>query len=355
MPHHGERSDLPTVPVPVAAGAVGCPPLRGVRPTFHCPACGATRRGRRDPRGPVGLTPDALGWRCHRCGASGDGLAFIRYTVGGDWTATLAALEAAGLRHLEATPPSPPPPPIWPPRGEVEAIWEAASAVALVSEGVVISTATTHFLELRGIDPLGVAHLDLARVLSPGFPGIAWFPREWRRRWPLILPTYDSRGDLRSLAARARERDVTPKSRKPLGFEARGLLLADPGALSVLRRESAEGIEGAVVVEGETDFLAASLAVHRERLPLAVFGGGGGSWSALAGVLWPEGFQFIVATDPDPTGEQNAGKIARAVRPRRAFRAELPEGVDVCDWLSCGATLAPLVHAALRGPPYALH
>ena len=36
-----------------------------------CPSCGAERRGSSDPRGPLGLTPNKLGFMCHRCKVTG--------------------------------------------------------------------------------------------------------------------------------------------------------------------------------------------------------------------------------------------------------------------------------------------
>jgi hypothetical protein len=78
-----------------------------------CPGCGATRRGTDDRRGPVGLTRDGLGWRCHRCDAHGSSVDLAALLVLGrlpssreDWAVLRApqpsVVYASPLRALRA-------------------------------------------------------------------------------------------------------------------------------------------------------------------------------------------------------------------------------------------------------------
>jgi KaiC/GvpD/RAD55 family RecA-like ATPase len=55
-----------------------------------CPACSATRRGSADARLPVG-SGDDRGWRCHACGAGGDGADWAAYATAGKRLAECSA------------------------------------------------------------------------------------------------------------------------------------------------------------------------------------------------------------------------------------------------------------------------
>ena len=79
-----------SVPVAQVAAAAGLGAGRS-NSLAPCPACGAEQRGSTPPdrRGPVGTTRDGFGWRCHRCGAGGDGIALVALAVSG-------ALDAGG-------------------------------------------------------------------------------------------------------------------------------------------------------------------------------------------------------------------------------------------------------------------
>ena len=78
--------------------------VKGRRALSPCPACQAEIRGysSRDRRGPVGLTANANGWRCHRCSAGGDALDLVAYQIGGHCMADLDAHGKAQVRAFYA-------------------------------------------------------------------------------------------------------------------------------------------------------------------------------------------------------------------------------------------------------------
>ena len=208
------------------AAALGLEQDRAGRALHPCPGCGAERRGSRDPRGPVGLTPDRGGWRCFRCGAGGDGLDLVATRMFGarlrdltpenvqdvrDWYAEHGWCPAGTTSESArpstsspataktAAPPSPPDPMIArPPAGEVAELWNACGDV--YDDGEVSA-----WLVYRGLDPAKVSDLNLARALPPTGSLPAWARcagRPWSAGWRCIFPIYDATGTLASLRAR---------------------------------------------------------------------------------------------------------------------------------------------------------
>jgi hypothetical protein len=99
--------DVRNAGVPVVAELLGGVVVdrngRGLRP---CPGCGDHQRGysSRDTRGPVGISPDGLGWRCWRCGIHGDPVSLAALIVVGtirpradQWSAVRRACADVGL------------------------------------------------------------------------------------------------------------------------------------------------------------------------------------------------------------------------------------------------------------------
>ncbi len=101
----------------------------------------------------------------------------------------------------------------------------------------------SRFLAGRGIHPKIVAYGDLARMLPrvtvprwaalPGSPAIAWTRSYYR----LLIPLYDHRGVLRSVAAQWVDTPAPANSMVlPEWYSARGLVFANLRALAVLMR-----------------------------------------------------------------------------------------------------------------------
>lgn len=108
--------DAKRLPVAAVAERLGLTPRRG-RSLTPCPACSADRRGRADGRGPIGIRGDEAGWRCHACGAGGDGPALVALALGveagdprvRDWYGL--GLDAAAPRRSWPSMPAPAPAP----------------------------------------------------------------------------------------------------------------------------------------------------------------------------------------------------------------------------------------------------
>jgi len=222
----GWFDDARGVSVPAVADGLGLEARRGA--LTPCPACNADRRSGSDRRPPVGLRPDGSGWRCHSCGATGDGIGLASLALvgkseglsGEQWGEVRAWYAARGWcdpdprraagaapRPLRRPPPKPAPAPslerLDP--GEVAALWGAA--VRVVDE-----ERARRWLAARGsawghADPAtAVAALDLARGLPDGLPCPPW-ARFGGLSWAaggrsLVLPCYGSRGELVGLRAR---------------------------------------------------------------------------------------------------------------------------------------------------------
>ena len=262
-----------------------------------------------------------------------------------------------------------PPAPLYPPMREVQETWERLRPLssAPLPDGGVQEEETWRWLQLRRVDAGMVGALDLARVQIGGaLPG--WVPR-WP--WGLAMPLADCTGLVRSLRwraprgakaggedllirlrreaawegvgagagveagpgaeARARARALLadpvvtrvlgaapgPKSRTPTGFEAAGLVLADPmgrallgrgagGRVSMRAQDGEEvGWDGRVLlVEGDVDWLTWSAHPRRVRggQTWAVLGYTSGAWSRAHAERLPEDCTVIIRHQGDRAG-----------------------------------------------------
>jgi len=327
-------------------------PRRGLAP---CPSCGESQRGRRDRRGPIGLTRDGAGWACHRCDAKGDALDLAAWQLCRGRLATLTAAERTEVREwlvehgfLPAAPGADPARP-WRSCGPsclpqaantdrehrasvagVEDLRDRALPAADDPEAV-------PWLRSRKLDPGRVDDLDLARVL-PRDCALPRWARACSRTWTesghrLLLPLWDEAGRLVSLHARSVRQGDGPKSVSPAGHAVLGLVLADPTALHLLRHGSPPswGRDAAgevIVTEGVPDFL--TWATHwgeAAESPPAVLGViGPGSWPADAPVAaaLPDGCLVSIATHTDEAGERYAEAIRTSVGARCRVRRLVP-------------------------------
>jgi hypothetical protein len=318
-PWQRELADRGVLAVALALGAEERPG-RSVAP---CPACGADRRGSADPRGPVGTTRDGRGWRCHRCGAGGDGATWAALAVTGHpspgerWDEVRRALElgdSAGWRALAPRPP-PPKPPEYPPAADVTAIWAAA-------RGVTYDDEVSALLARRGLDPLLAEDLDLGRALSRDAqlpPWASYRGRPWTAcGYRLVVPGYDARGAMRNLRAWrvTPAKDDSPK--RIVCRRAAGLVLADGLARQVLAAGAApewwadRPLE-LVITEGEPDYLTWAMrygsSAGLERAP-AVIGVCSGSWSPELAARIPDGARVSIRTHRDDAGNKYAASIS---------------------------------------------
>lgn len=287
----------------------------------------------KSPSCSVQLRGDAILWRCHACGASGDVLSLVAVVRGlnmsrdfpqvlaesarlaGLWT-IVAELEGRGpvvppMAIPEPQPAQEEPERVYPPSPDVQTLWEASRAV---SDDPDVST----YMAARSLDPERVAGGDWARAL----PEVGDLPRWARYRgasWRatghrVIVPVWDAAGALTSVRAwRVTEGD-SPKRLPPAGHRASGLVMADAFALAWLRGTRTP--ETIVIVEGEPNFLSRCL-VNKDP-HAAVVGIVSGSWSEVFAAKVPLGSRVVIRTDDDDAGNRYANEIAQSVK-RRAF------------------------------------
>lgn len=381
-----------------------------------CPLCGAERRGREDRRGPVALFPGRAGerWACHACNRGGDAVdlaAALRWgeipprTDRDRWAELFTELRGGPSLSPRVTPGarerspagsgggvSPktralPPEPEGPQPADLAAFWRACRPLTAVRSS---DPARAWLTSWRGLDAADLAALDLVRLVPAepppgGWP--RWIPRlgldlgRWLDVYRLVVPMWNARGLVRSLRFRAVDRVLeglpepgpggeltrwraveVPGNRKalaPVGGRLRGLVLADPLGLALLRRRPeddgpvvADGVswDGRIVVtEGEPDAWTWASAQRRrawalpapEGAPLtswAVLGVVAGSFPAgdpaaaeLAARI-PDGARVGIRTHPDDAGRKYAAAILDSLRERaRAGRVTVhtwtpPEG-----------------------------
>ena len=353
---------------------------RGVTNTSvsPCPACTARHRQAGDPRGPIGLTTDGLGFVCHRCKVKGDAVTLAALVEGGTapgrgdtarWRAVAALCERHGLcapsprgtstrpRPRVVVPPPPPAPipaPRRPPEAEVRDLWARCGSVMDDAEARAWITG-------RALNPAQMADRDLARALPRAgslpdwcrYRGADWRASSHR----VIVPMYGAGGRLESLHARA----VTPETPKdkaasPSGAEVRGLVMADALGRRLLEGPVIEANHEAddlpdclaggaelppagqvIIAEGVPDFF--TWATHygdaAEDAP-AVFGVIAGAWGAEIAATIPRGWDVLLDTHHDDAGDAYADTIRRTLvgwavyrRPRTRVstypRIQIPE------------------------------
>lgn len=310
-----------------------------------CPACGAgTRHPKRgDKRGAVGVSKEGLGWACFECEEKGDAVTLAALGVTsaipakGDkrWADVRRACAERGwcdadprdgrpapaVRLVKPPPMPAPAPPKRPPAAEVSALWASSlrlDAVPSWDDGDWCGEAR-RYLGGRGLNCGDLSALDVARILPPSehyaFP--AWWPSSWAKAWRVVVQAFEADGALASIHGRAIG-EAPHKTTWPTGADAGELLFADARGLALLRGDAGE-LAGALVAEGLTDFLAASLWAYLSGRRWAVLAVTAGGALAFAKVRWPAGVPCYLATDNDKTGDGYAAKV----------RAALPAAVEV--------------------------
>lgn len=292
--------ELRAVPLAPVFAALDIRP--GQRGTFGpCPACGATKRGKEDSRGPLGLSRTREGWRCWTCDASGDALTAARLRIGEDWRAVRGwyadrgwTAHPPGYTPRPVPPPKPPPPP--PPRPPVD----PGEVRALLSVCVPLPSDLPDRRMLSRVR-------GLAAWLPDGAPLPRWATyrrRDWRDSGHRVLiPLYDPEGRIAGIRARAADRAAThPKALPPAGHSTGGLCMASPTARAWLR--GTETPEHIVIVEGEPAWVIWCGAVPEG---VAVLGIISGSWTeAWRDRIAETGASVLLVMDHDGSGDKYA-------------------------------------------------
>lgn len=293
--------------------------------TASCTACGRERRNASTPgerRGAIGIRPEGAGWHCHPCGASGDALDLVSWSIGGSRFRDLSTSARAEVRkwfdggasapaYAPAAVQTPARLPEYPTR-DAGALWRACGPVTRDAE-------VAGYLRARGIDPAAVARLDLARALpvdvTPAWarhrlddgPAQPWAETGHR----LIVPMRDLEGGGRNVNARCVR--SSPRKSSACGRRA-GLVMATPGAFhaAVL-----------VVREGEVDYLTTAAT------GAATVGIVSGSWTLAHAERLAHGCELHVDTDDDDAGAAYAQHIVNTLTARPDVRVVLADHFEV--------------------------
>lgn len=289
-----------------------------------CPACWAKQRSRTDrKRGPIGIKPPT-GWKCWACGTTGDVLDLVAlvltdgsskakgrgYHLAREWMA-----DRQLMPELEAAKAAPPPPPKRPPQDEVIRLLRQAVPVSDHAEG-------RRTLQRLGIDPDRAP----AGILPPTAAGSFW-PANFSRNWPLVVPAFEADGTLASLHGRALSASPARPNRPetwPIGFDSGRLFFADPThARPFLRGGPPPG--RLAIVEGLSDYLAACCALPN-RAVLGIASGSAPAFSDLEPRL--SRTRVYTLTDADDAGDAYHRRICAAMPsvPVRRIRPALPAG-----------------------------
>ncbi len=206
----------------------------------------------------------------------------------------------------------------YPPINEVSYFWNLCAPVTVDAE-------IAHWLnQKRCLEPQTIADADLARVLPSstqqlpkwaGFrSGRLWSATDYR----LVIPLFDDIGQMRSVVARHvpdPPQDGPPKSLGVLGFERRGLVMANGLAQQVLQLGTTPQWWNndiplrVVITEGEIDYLAWSIEKYAPDQTPAVIGVVQGSWKDDHALRIPDGAVVTIATDLDYEGNKYAESI----------------------------------------------
>ena len=327
-----------------------------------CPLCKAVRRSRSDPRSPLNTSPTDRGpegWTCRAsggCGAMGDPLDFAAYALCGErfgavdsegqskvaefWEQVLQGTYGTAPADLGRAAGKATPPP--------EGLSPFAESLLPVTEDPEVSA----YLVERGIDPAAVVHLGLAAAL-PAIESPATAPAWARARGPwattalrLMLALYSAAGRFVSVRARRIDDSKGPKAATPAGYTTSGLLLVNAqgrtlldGTLAPLERLSV------VIVEGDTDFLAAATSPEWENYP--IIGVTAGSWTPELVEKVPSAAVVAIWTHSDNEGEKYATEIVASLPGRIVRRYRLPTGEDIASLHAKGRLPAPFGDAYL--------
>jgi len=304
-----------------------------------CPACSEHRRGDHDKRGPIGLTRDRGGWRCHRCGAGGDVVDLVSLAVVGatlrasntdrqreirEWFADKGACTGsptAGDQPVKIERPIRRPDP-----DELSRLWKASASVAdAIEQAPALSNPLVSWLMQRNFCPKAIDKCNIARVAPPpySFRWPRWFPQYWANTYRLLVPAFEVDGTFASVHVRSIKDADRPKCRWPYGVDSSGLLMMDPVAQKLLSGTLKAEIDAVLVCEGITDFLRAVIAARDEDARIGVISGTSGCFKSLATADIPDSIRVYIATDNDPAGDDYASEITRYLPNHTILRIEL--------------------------------
>jgi 5S rRNA maturation endonuclease (ribonuclease M5) len=322
---------------------------------YPCPSCGLLERGSRDKkRGPVGFTRSEIAWKCHACGAKGDVVDFVaqhffqqpvrnlskeQTASVRDWFAEKGYCTPSGvpshiqpdIKKMPTMRPAPTAGYLRPPEDELHDLWANTLTVeAAMEQPVRYADQLTRWFINRRFAPKIMDMTDSIRIMPlPNdykYPG--WFPHQWGGIYRVAAPCFEPDGTFASIHCRsvsfAKGRQPSgSKTRWPTGYEAGGLLMANPGARKLMRSKSIDDLEGLLICEGITDYMRACEQAHRESMNLAIVAGTSGSYKGLAKMDIPTDLKVFIATDSDDSGDDYAVEICDHLPQHTLYRVPL--------------------------------
>lgn len=283
----------------------------------------------RTPSCHVSVGPDGtLRAKCYSCDFTGDALTLVAVAHDLDTrdrnefkAVLLEAAHIAGLHQIvdelngdaDYTPrelppaPEPAPEPEYPPVDEVNRLWSSAIDADMDSQWCKVAVA-------RRIDPERVTGLGLAKALEKD----SWCPQwacfgsaPWSEiGYRLIIPAYDSDGAMRSIRGWQIDGLASKKRVAAVGVRANDLVMANSHGVAMLRGDRTD--RRVLVVEGEPDYMAASIKWH----DYVVLGLYSGSWNNYFASRVPTDATVIVATDHDGAGHKYAAEVIESLQDR---------------------------------------
>lgn len=256
-------------------------------------------------------------WHCHACGTGGDEFDFVMKMEGCEFARALellASVYAAEPSQAASWAPTqrvqePP----FPPSGEVRQVWDAC-------EFVYYDVAVSAYLRSRAIESAEVTDRDLARSL-PESDKLPRWASHWRPAHRLVVPMYDSSGELVSLRGRSVD-GSHPKAMPARGYRCHGSVMADALGRLLLSGGDVEWWtdRSVIICEGEPDFLTVATHYGDSEGAPAVFGIVSGSWTPEIATRIPSGCLVVIGTHNDDAGERYAKYIRDSIGSRCSFR-----------------------------------
>ena len=278
--------------------------------------CGATQRGTTDKRLPIGVTRGAKGenWRCYRCGAHGDVIDLVSFSIHGVRNSEVndrrQIREFFDVTNFATDDVEIPNKVEFPPKQDIEKLSKVLGKTIIANFK---HKEIYEYLQSRFIDPLKVTeasiypddfpYAELTRVPAKNGGKMEFWPSIWANKHPIAIPLYDPMGRIVSFQGRAILPNTKVKSRCPAHYSNMGLFFANSHMLNHLNREVE--YKEFWIVEGEMDFLTLS-----SEYDVPVIGIRNGSIESFAYMTFPDNARIIIATDNNKVGEKYAERIA---------------------------------------------
>ena len=288
-----------------------------------CPACGEKTSGKNDSRKPVKILGADTIWLCNACHFKGNIFDLISFHMHGCKAGDLE--EFSVLREfisyepmMRSYEPEPVEEPKYPPFEEIKRFVLSSTPVAACTDAKI-----NRWLLQRGLDKSKIPAVIIDPLHEPGWMTEVttsrgnpspWWPRPWRTQYPILIPLFDYKANLRSVVGRT-TMTKRRKSTVPIGYTTRNLFNATKAARKFM--QNIDIPEKIWITEGEMDYL--TIAQYGE----AAIGIRSGSIQDIGLLRWKNHQTVYIATDNDQAGDRYAEQVAETVYPAKPARIML--------------------------------